>query len=109
MTGSAVNQAMAAKKILLAGLVARKGRRTIRHAPRSQLCCQARHLHLQALKGSAEEKALIKRCTAEPNAQEDQLASQRKAQETTTSRKDTRRVGLTQLLQQLQFTVDACA
>jgi hypothetical protein len=77
MTGSAVNQAMAAKKILLAGLVARKGRRTIRYAPRSQLCCQARHLHLQALKGSAEEKALIKRCTAEPNAQK--ISSRRNA------------------------------
>jgi hypothetical protein len=62
MTGSAVNQAMAAKKILLAGLVARKGRRTIRHAPRSQLYCQARHLHLQALKrergGEGSDQAL---------------------------------------------------
>ena len=63
--------------------------------------------NMQVLKGSAEEKALLKRYTMQLTEQEDRLASLRKALTDATLRRDTRRAELAQLIQQLTFTLDA--
>jgi hypothetical protein len=63
--------------------------------------------NLQALKGSAEEKALVKRYTGELNAQEDRLMALRSDLTGATTERDTRRKELSQLVQQLSFTIEA--
>jgi hypothetical protein len=65
--------------------------------------------NLQALKGSAEEKALVKRYTGELNTQEDQLATLRRDLAGATAERDTRRGELSRLIQQLSFTLDVPA
>lgn len=65
--------------------------------------------NLQVLKGSAEEKALVKRYTTELNAQEDRLAAVRKQLADATLRRDARRAELSQLIQRLTFVLDAPA
>jgi hypothetical protein len=65
--------------------------------------------NLQVLKGTAEEKALVKRYTGELNAQEDQLAMLQKQLADATIRRDARRNELAQLIQQLTFVLDAPA
>ena len=63
--------------------------------------------NMQVLKGSAEEKALVKRYTTQLTEQEDRLATLRKELTDATIRRDTRRAELTQLIQQLTFVLDA--
>jgi chromosome segregation ATPase len=63
--------------------------------------------NLQVLKGSAEEKALVKRYTTELNAQEDRLAAVRTQLTEATLRRDARRTELSQLIQRLTFVLDA--
>jgi hypothetical protein len=65
--------------------------------------------NLQVLKGSAEEKALVKRYTTELNAQEDRLLVVRKQLADATMRRDARRTELSQLIQRLTFTLDGPA
>lgn len=62
--------------------------------------------NMQALKGSAAEKALIKRYTGELNAQEDRLAGLRKELAAAQQQQDARRDELARLVQQLTFTLD---
>jgi chromosome segregation ATPase len=63
--------------------------------------------NMQVLKGSTEEKALVKRYTTQLTEQEDRLATLRKELTDATIRRDTRRAELTQLIQQLTFVLDA--
>jgi hypothetical protein len=63
--------------------------------------------NLQVLKGSAEEKALVKRYTTELSVQEDRLAAVRKQLADATMRRDARRAELSQLIQRLTFVLDA--
>jgi hypothetical protein len=63
--------------------------------------------NMQALKGSSEEKALIKRYTAELNFQEDRLSALRRQVSDVTNRLGMRRTELATLIQQLTFTLDA--
>jgi hypothetical protein len=63
--------------------------------------------NMQVLRGSAEEKALVKRYTTQLTEQEDRLATLRKELTDATIRRDTRRAELTQLIQQLTFVLDA--
>jgi hypothetical protein len=65
--------------------------------------------NLQVLKGSAEEKTLVKRYTTELNQQEDRLAAIRQQLADATGRRDARRAELSQLIQQLAFVLDAPA
>jgi hypothetical protein len=65
--------------------------------------------NLQVLKGSAEEKALVKRYTNELNQQEDRLAAIRQQLADATGRRDARRAELSLLIQQLTFKLDAPA
>jgi hypothetical protein len=65
--------------------------------------------NMQVLKGSSEEKALVKRYTTELNQQEDRLATLRKQLADTTARRDMRRTELSQLIQRLTFALDAPA
>lgn len=63
--------------------------------------------NMQVLKGSAEEKALVKRYTTQLAEQEDRLATLRKELTDATIRRDTRRAELALLIQQLTFTLEA--
>ena len=65
--------------------------------------------NLQVLKGSAEEKALVKRYTTELNQQEDRLVTIRTQLADATTRRDARRAELSQLIQRLTFALDAPA
>jgi septal ring factor EnvC (AmiA/AmiB activator) len=65
--------------------------------------------NLQVLKGSAEEKALVKRYTTELDRQEDRLVTIRTQLADATTRRDARRAELSQLIQRLTFALDAPA
>ena len=63
--------------------------------------------NMQVLKGTSEEKALVKRYTTELNQQEDRLATLRTQLAEAATRRDLRRSELSQLIQQLTFALDA--
>jgi hypothetical protein len=65
--------------------------------------------NMQVLKGTTEEKALVKRYTGELNEQEDRLVMLRKQLVDATARRDARRSELSQLIQRLTFVLDAPA
>jgi hypothetical protein len=65
--------------------------------------------NLQALKGSAEEKALVKRYTLQLTEQEDRLANLRQQLAEATTNRDARHVELARLIEQLTFALDAPA
>ena len=63
--------------------------------------------NMQVLKGSSEEKSLVKRYTLQLAEQEDRLVTLRKELVDATNSRDTRRAELAQLIQQLTFALDA--